>query len=228
MDRRNRKPGREQGSAMVEFALVMAFLVPLLAGVFMTGASLVKSIQAGQVCRNANVLVVRGINMAAADDQQLVIKAAQGLGMNLPGTYLPDPSGKGLIILSRVYRVSPNDCLALGLQANQSQCPNLDNYVFTNRISIGNTTLQASVIGNPSSPTDGAGNIPASQYVTVTGDRASDFPDPGIMDPALATTGLLYLALGAFTYVSEAAFDISSLNIFSILPAPRIYARNLS
>src|SRR5579863_2296834 len=136
--RRQRTQG---GSVMVEFALCMAFLAPIFAGTFSTGASLAKAIQAGEVCRDANVLVVRGINLAHSDNQQLVVRTAQGMSMNIVGTDSPDPNGKGVIILTRVYRVSGTDCLALGLQANSSSCPNLDNYVITNRIIIGNSSL---------------------------------------------------------------------------------------
>jgi len=216
------------GSVMVEFALCMAFLAPILAGTFSTGASLAKAIQAGEVCRDANVLVVRGINLALSDNQQLVVRTAQGLSMNLTGSNSPDPNGKGVIILTRVYRVSGNDCLAQGLQATSSSCPNLDNYVITNRIIIGNSSLFTSVTGTPASPLDANGNIAASQYVVNTGDRASDFPSASIMSAGQATSGLLYLDPGGYTYVSEATFDISALNLFSILKTPILYARNLS
>ncbi len=218
----------EQGNAFVEFALCMAFLTPLLAGAFSTGISLVKSIQAGEVCRDANVLVVRGINLAQTDNQQLVVKAAQGLGMNQSGGYLPNPSGNGVVILTRVYRVDDNDCLAQGVAATASACPNLDYYVITNRITIGNSGLFASVIGVPSTTPDSAGNIDANSYTMNTGNRALDFPSPSAMSAAQATSGLLYLDPGSYTYVSEGAFNISSLNLFSILQTPMLYARNLS
>ena len=213
---------------MVEFALCMAFLAPILAGSFSTGASLAKAIQAGEVCRDANVLVVRGINLAHTDNQQLVVRTAQGLGMNIAGSDSPDPNGKGVIILTRVYRVSGNDCLAQGLQANSSSCPNMDNYVITNRITIGNTSLFTSVTGTPASPLDVNGNVAASEYVINTGDRASDFPPASIMSAGGATSGLLYLDPGNYTFVSEATFNISDLNLFSIIQTPVLYARNLS
>ncbi len=218
----------EQGNAFVEFALCMAFLTPLLAGAFSTGLSLVKSIQVGEVCRVANVLIVRGINLAQTDNQQLVVKAAQGLGMNQSGSYLPNSAGNGVVILTRVYRVDSNDCLAQNVTATSSACPNLNYYVITNRTIIGNSGLFTSVTGTPATTPDSAGNIDPKDYTLNTGNRATDFPDPTIMSSSGWSTGLLYLDPGSYTLVSEAAVNISSLNLFSILQTPMLYARNLS
>jgi Flp pilus assembly protein TadG len=223
-----RRPTSQQGNAFVEFALCMAFLTPLLAGAFSTGLSLVKSIQVGEVCRVADVLNVRGINLAQTDNQQLVIKAAQGLGMNQSGSFLPNPSGNGVVILTRVYRVDSNDCLAQGVAATSSACPNLNYYVITNRIIIGNSALFTSVTGNPATTPDSAGNIDPKDYTLNTGNRALDFPDPTVMSPSGWTSGLLYLDPGSYTFVSEAAVNISALNLFPILQTPMLYARDLS
>ncbi len=228
MPARQRAGTAEAGNAFVEFALCMAFLAPLLAGTFSTGVSLVKAIQAGEVCRAANVLMVRGINLAQADNQQLVIKTAQGLGMNQSGTYMPNTSGKGVVILSRVYRVTGNDCLAQNVQATASACANLDYYVITNRTVIGNSSMFTSIIGNPATTPDSQGNIDPKDYTLNTGNRAADFPDPSIMSSSQATSGLLYLDPGSYTYVAETAVDISAMNLFSILKTPMLYARNLS
>ncbi len=219
---------RRQGNAIIEFALCMAFLTPLLAGAFSTGLALVKSIQVGEVCRVADVLNVRGINLAQTDNQQLVVKAAQGLGMNQSGSYLPNSSGNGVVILTRVYRVDSNDCLAQGVAATSSACPNLNYYVITNRIVIGNSGLFTSVTGNPATTPDSAGNIDPHDYTLNTGNRALDFPDPSLMSSSGWTSGLLYLDPGSYTFVSEAAVNVSALNLFSIFPLPMLYARDLS
>ncbi len=228
MRARRRTATAEAGNAFVEFALCMAFLTPLLAGALSTGVSLVKAIKVGEVCRAANVLMVSGINLAQSDNQQLVIKTAQGLGMNQSGTYQPNTSGKGVVILTRVYRVTGNDCLAQNVQATASACANLDYYVITNRTVIGNSSMFSSVVGNPTTTPDSQGNIDAKDYTLNSGNRASDFPSPSIMSASQATSGLLYLDPGSYTFVAEAAVDISAMNLFSILQTPTLYARNLS
>jgi Flp pilus assembly protein TadG len=207
--------GSQRGSTLVEFALCAIFLVPILAGTFTIGLALVKAIQVRMVCRNANVLVVRGINLAAADKQRLIVKAAAGLRMNIPGTWNPDPNGKGVIILSRVLRVGDSECLAAGLQPNAGNCPNWGSYVITNRITFGNASQLTSTVGTPFSARDANGDISLNDYVTDTANRASGFP------------GILALEMGSFVYISEASFDVSELNLFNLI-APDIYARNLS
>lgn len=87
-------------------------LMILLGGAFTIGISLVKAIQVGQVCRNANVLCVRGVDLPRLENQKLIVKTAMGLGLNVPNTYNPDPNGKAVVILTRVIRVGPNACNA--------------------------------------------------------------------------------------------------------------------
>src|SRR4051794_13950847 len=99
----------EKGQALIEFGLCALFLVPALAGAYTVGISLTKAIQGGQVCRDANVLAVRGIDMSLPESKRLIVRTAKGLGMGL-GSGDPDPSGRGVVILSQIVRVGVAEC----------------------------------------------------------------------------------------------------------------------
>jgi Flp pilus assembly protein TadG len=205
----------ERGNSILEFALVASFfLVPMLAGSYSIGMSLVKSLEVGQVCRDANIMVVRGVDLSQSDNQAIVVSTASGLGMNIAGTNNPNPSGLGEVILTTVHLVSSNDCAALSLATGA--CPNYNQYVFTRRIYIGNSTLTTSVTGNPADTPAANGTLTPTQYVKNTGDQATGFP------------ALVALTSGTDAYISEAAFNISAINVFSIQQMGIIYARNIS
>jgi hypothetical protein len=220
----------ERGNSILEFALVGGlFLVPMLAGSYTLGMTIVKALQVQQVCRDTNILVVRGIDMSQSDNQALVVKTASGLGLNQSGTNTPDPNGLGVLILSTVYRVSDNDCVALGKPAN-STCTNWHYYVFTRRIVIGNSAKLTSKMGNPTDTLASDGTLTPTQYVLDSGDRATGFPSTTALLPtdAGATSGLVFLPAYANAYICEAAFDISALNIFATPQMGVIYARHIS
>jgi hypothetical protein len=207
-----------KGNTILEFAIVGPMLVLLLAGAFTVGMSLVKAIQLGQVCRNANVLVVRGINLSQTQNQQLVVRTAAGLGMNITGTTNPDPAGKAAVILTRVLMVGSNACNA-GISSwdqNPASCPNYGAYVITGRIVIGNQTRWSSPTGTPASPIQSDGTLTDANIATNTGNRATGFP------------GIITLGLDEYTFIAEAFADTSELNLFGNMLPPVIQVRNLS
>ncbi|MGD0616624.1 MAG: hypothetical protein ABSB67_03085 [Bryobacteraceae bacterium] len=205
----------ERGNSILEFALVASFfLVPMLAGSYSIGMSLVKSLEVGQVCRDANIMVVRGVDLSQSDNQAIVVSTASGLGMNISGTNNPNPSGLGEVILTTVHLVSSNDCAAVGLATDA--CPNFNTYVITRRIYIGNNSMITSATGNPADTPASNGTLTLTQYVNDTGDQATGFP------------ALVTLTSGTDAYIAEAAFNISAINVFSIQQMGTIYARNIS
>src|SRR5579872_7005432 len=103
---RKRTEGRkEAGNTIIEFGLVMVFLVPMFAGAFTIGLALAKGIQVSNVARDAVVLMVRavtdpnsGLDLSLAQNQRIIVRAATGLGMNADAQQNPDPSGKSVVI----------------------------------------------------------------------------------------------------------------------------------
>jgi Flp pilus assembly protein TadG len=113
------QPGEESGNAILEFALVMSVLVPLFAGMFSIGMTLSKGIQVSNVCQDAVVLMVRsntdpnsGLDLSQTQNQRIIVRAATGLGMNSDAQFNPSPTGKGVVILTKVVMVGPQECAA--------------------------------------------------------------------------------------------------------------------
>jgi len=237
----NRKHASERGNSILEFALVSSlFLIPMMFGAYTIGMDLVKSLQVSQVCRDTNILVVRGIDMSRSDNQAMAVKTASGLGMNTAGTNTPSSTGEGVLILSTVHRVDGADCAGQGYSSsgtnsdgtpNYPTCPNFLYYVFTQRIVIGNSTLLTSPLGSPSDTLASNGTLTPAQYVVDTGDRASGFPSNTLLTAPsnpYSAGGLVFLPQGGTAYVCEAAFNISAYNVFNDSRMGTIYARNVS
>jgi hypothetical protein len=215
-------PGRERrkGSFLIEFAIVIPTLVLLLTGVSDIGLILATTNQISQVCRSANVLTVRGIDLSQSANQQLLMRTANGLGLNVSGTYNPNPNGKGVIYITKVLMVGPNEC-AQGItnwDGKPSSCPNYGQYVIANRIVMGNSTRWASPIGKPVTTQYPDGDLYDADIATNTGNQAKGF----------GTGGIITLALDQYTYVAEVFVDVSNLNMFGVIKTPVVFMRNLS
>ncbi len=227
------KRRREAGNSMLEFGLVMAFLVPMFAATFTIGAALSKSIQVTNVCRDAVVLMVRsntdpneGLDLSQTQNQRIIVRAANGLGMASDASFDPSTTGIGVVILSRVVNVGPAECSLAGLTAHPTapfwdtgNCANYGSYAFAYRVVIGNTTRWTSQLGNPpSGDVQTNGTITAHKIATDTSNRASD----------MGASGLLTLTASQYALISEMYADVSYLNIFSIWNTPIIYSRSIS
>ncbi|MBZ2184724.1 MAG: pilus assembly protein [Bryobacter sp.] len=214
---------RQKGNTILEFALIAPFLMILLAGAFTLGMSLNLSIQASNVVRNANVLLARNIDLSNSENQQLLMRSAAGLGLNTPGTNIPSPTGKGIVILTKVVKVGPVHCSVgiPGWNGNPATCPNHNHYVIAQRISLGNPERGSSSLGNPSSTLSSDGRVSDANIATVSTNRASGFRTTSDGE------GIIFLDLDTFTYVSEVFVDISELSMLW-LTAPNIAIRNVS
>ncbi len=212
------------GNTIVELALVTPFLMFLLTGSFTVGMSLNRSIQASNVLRNANVLMSRKVDLSKAENQRMLIRSASGLGMNVTGTFTPNPTGKGALVLSKVIRVGPVQC-SLGIpgwSGSPATCPNFGQYVIAQRIGIANTSRWGSSIGNPSSTLASDGSVSDADIANVSTNRATGFP-------TLPTgTGIVYMDNDTFAYIGEIFADVSELNFLPYVSAPEIKMMNIS
>jgi hypothetical protein len=223
---------KQRGNTILEFALVMVFLVPMFAGAFTIGLALAKGIQVSNVARDAVVLMVRavtdpnsGLDLSLPQNQRIIVRAASGLGMNADAQQTPNPNGNGVVILSKVVMVGPAEC-SIGITPapagappwNAGNCPNYGQYVFAYRVVIGNGSRWTSTIGNPGGAVLSNGTISAADIATNGGDIVATFP---------TVTGMT-LTPGTFGLVSEMYADVSFLNFFSILSNPTLYARSIS
>lgn len=231
---------RENGNSILEFAIVMGVLVPMFAGLVTLSMALSRDIQVSSVCRDAVVLLVRsitdpssGLDLSQTQNQRIVVAAASGLGMASDAQDDPSSTGTGVVILSQVIMVGPQQC-DVGIVPNPagvpnttppdygwsaSNCPNFGQYAFAYRVVIGNGTRWSSQLGAPPS-TDvlSNGTISAANIVSDTNNRATN----------MGTSGIMTLSLGTYALVSEMYADVSFLNLFSIWHAPILYARSIS
>ncbi len=223
---------KEAGNTILEFALVMTFLVPMFAGAFTIGMALTKAIQVSNVARDAVVLMVRsnsdpesGLDLSVTQNQRIIVRAAQGLGMNSDVQDDPSTTGTAVVILSKVVMVGPTECSLAGLTPHGTSpfwdagnCPNYGRYVFAYRVVIGNGTRWSSTIGHPGGTVQSNGTITAADIASNTSDVASTFS---------SVTGMT-LSASTFALVSEMYADVSYLNFFSVMGNPVIYARSIS
>ena len=210
-----------KGSFLLEMAIVSWVLLYMLIGSFQMGMMLIRAIQAGEVCRNGNVLEVRGVDMSQTLNQELLLRTAPSLGINQSGSWAPNDTStaKGLIVLSQVYYVGPLECSSgvTGFDGTTATCPNLDQYVIRMRITIGNSNQGTSSVGNPSDTPGSNGFLTDAQVCTHTGDVASS-----------GFSSIVTLTADQYTWVAEVWADSSAFNIFPWFQSPTIYMRNLS
>jgi hypothetical protein len=145
-----KKPKSVRGVSNIEFALVLATMItPILLGVFVFGASLVREVQAIQVGREVAELYSRSIDFSRQGSQDLVTNyVAIGLGMQPNGGNVTGGgSGNGVVILTTYWK------------NNTTGVTNNNHIVITNRVVIGNQNLYTSIFGSPPSgdlATDGS------------------------------------------------------------------------
>jgi hypothetical protein len=131
---------RQRGGALVEAALVSAFLyAPLLIGLVVVGLSTIKRIQLDQLVRDVGIMHARGVDFSTPAGYDLFMKLTQGS----PFGSGDDPSAyNGTVIISTIRFLSEADC---------GSCINANQPVITHRIVLGNPALRASQFGNPAS-----------------------------------------------------------------------------
>jgi hypothetical protein len=192
----------QQGSALLEFLLASLLLIfPLLFGTFLFGMRLVRANQVAEVCRDAGHMYAYGVDFSQTSSQNVLAQLAQGLKMTPTG-------GNGVVILSTITFIGPNDCTAGGYTSGT--CPNVNNTVFTQRIVVGNpnlyinSQLQASAFGTPSSTIiDSQGNISTANYLGKSSAIATNF------------LSVIPITSGQSAYVAEAFFLSPDFNLLS-------------
>jgi hypothetical protein len=221
---------RQGGSTMLEFAVVIWVLVLLLAGSFDVGMTLIRALQASELVREAGILQVDDIvapidsvDLSLTSTQEVLLRTAPSLGLaRTDGTYAPNPSGNGVIVLSKIINVGPLECatgVGNSFDGTTRTCPNLGSYVIARRITIGNTARGTSAYGNPSDTPNSSGNLTDLQICMDSGNVVS-----GTLPSYITAT----VTADQFTLVSELFVNTSGMNIFAITAANAIYMRNFS
>lgn len=223
----------QSGQAMLEFSIVTISLAFMFAGAFTIGAMLNKALQVSNVTRSAAVLMVTAVtnpksdlNLVLPQNQRILIREANGLGMASDPQYDPSPTGNGAIFLSKIVLVGANECAA-GVSPipsgvppwSTSSCPNYNSYVFAYYVPIGNKTRWASAFGAPpSADVQSDGTLTAVNIATDTRAQVS----------SAAFAGVITLAQSQYALISETYADVSSVSVFSIFKPPVIYYRTVT
>lgn len=202
-----RNAGRrgERGNTIIEFALCMTFLMPLLLGTFSVGMNLSRNLQVTQLARNAGHMYVRWVDFSQTGSQDMMVRLAEGLNMTRTG-------GDGTMILTQVLIPTASDCTANNLST--AQCVNLDTPVIIHRVAFGNTALKSSSHGTPpAGMVESNGTIAPADYLTQTNLRASNF------------SSALTLASGELAYISEVYFRSRQFDLAGAYNDTGVYAR---
>jgi len=151
------------------------------------GMNVIRAVQVTTLCRTAAHMYSQNVDFSQSQNQQELVKVAQGL--NITAT-----SGNGVIILTRVQYVTSTAC---GSQA----CANENQYVMTNRIVIGNSSLHSSIFGSPpAADMQTNGDVIVADYLNDPYTVAANF------------SNIMTLTSGQYLYVAETYFTSPDLN----------------
>ncbi len=157
----SRSRRRESGQELLEFGLLLAVLVPLLLGTFVTGLSLVRSIQTNQMDRDLADMYIHGADFSTYPMQEVAQRLARGLNLRIGTSFTGNQNlntgngGDGLVTVTQIMWVgatTDGNCAAVGA----TNCTNHDKFVFTERVQFGNGTLSSQVPSSLGSPGAGA------------------------------------------------------------------------
>lgn len=205
MRRKDRKLRR--GNALIEFALAFALLLPLYVWMLVFGLDLRRMMQTSQVSRDAGHMFARGVDFSLPGNQDVLVRLAAGMNMTRTG-------GAGVVILTRLLKVGAQECTDGGIAV--ASCSNLGQTVVTQRLVVGNSSLQASKVASPNNALlQPDGSIKPSDYLTNSGARASGFDS------------ILPLADGETAYVAEAWFESPVKDFPTMNNRGPIYARTI-
>ncbi|MGE5487424.1 MAG: hypothetical protein ACM3ZB_06355, partial [bacterium] len=132
-----------RGGSAIEFVLLSVFWVPLLTGLLIIGTAMVRAIEAVQVVRDAGHMYARGVDFALEGNQRLLVRLGEDMGLKATG-------GDGVVILSKITYIGPFQCKAEQLADDSdppnptAECRNYGQYVFVQRVVVGDAGLRAS------------------------------------------------------------------------------------
>ena len=192
--------GQRRGSTMIEFCLSVALWTAVLMGLSTVGLNLIRALQVEQICRDAGRMYSAGLDFTQAGNQNLLIMLATGLNVTANG-------GNGVFVFSTVEYIDTPQC---------ASCANLHQYVFIQRIVVGNAGLFSSPFGTPAAGIIGtSGNIASSDYLTNASARAAGFGS------VVTLTG------GQVAYLTETYFSSPDFAWGSYMNGAGVYERKI-
>lgn len=165
---------------MLEFTLLIPVWLPLLLGTMWIGSAMVRGLQVTQVARDLASMFCRAVDFSATGagtaQNDILPKLTQELGT-------VTSSGTGVVIFSTLTYVGNSVCAMAGstyydsvAKVHKTACTNYGKFVFTQRFTVGNTSLRSSSFGAPATADPDSAkqyNITIVNYVTHTADVAT-------------------------------------------------------
>jgi hypothetical protein len=173
--------------------------------VFVFGFRLIRALQMDQIARDLGHMYVRGVNFRNPGPVQNAQTLASGFNLSSGGT--------SLVILSQVKIAQQADCDAGNPGPAGRPCPNLNLPVYTEQMTIGNTSAGASAFGTP----------PVLSDFTVSPSNMAN----GATSVAVGFANVLVLKPGEIAYVAEMFNQTPELNIPGFSGKPLVYARSI-
>jgi len=116
-----------------EYALCLAFLLPILFGVFAAARSQRMTVEASSLAHDLAHMYKQGVDFSSPANRSVVLELARGRGLALGAK-------SGAAILSRVRVVGEADC---------GHCANAGSAVFEQQIAISGASRHTSELGTP-------------------------------------------------------------------------------
>src|SRR5450432_201290 len=160
------KRNKSKGGALVEFSFCLLVLVPLFLGTIGVGLQLIQSMQTIQLARDSGRMYARKLDFGQPGN--LTILATMGSDL---GLHTLDTGGTAVLILSAVKYIDKTICLA--------GCTNFKQWVFVQRVVVGNGSYRTSNLGSPLTSgigkvtMDAGGNIAAADQTGNSNDVAT-------------------------------------------------------
>jgi hypothetical protein len=208
---------KERGGSIMEFALIMTVLGPMIIGVGVLGIDMIRTEQTTQLAREAGYMFSHGIDFSEPGNLTILANIGAPLGLSTTAG-----SGSAEVILSALIYVDDNECSAAGAvdaDGNPSGCNNFGKWVFAQRLVIGNSSVRSSSLGSPlsSGPTgvtidSTTGLISPAQYATQVGAVATFNSVNPYSDVDGVVTGL---PSRQYLFIAEAAGTAFTLPPFS-------------
>lgn len=214
---------RLQGVSIIEFCFIAIVLVPLLLGTTGVGLNMLRSLQTVQLARDAGHMYARGADFSTTGNQTILATLGSAVGLSATAG-----SGNAVVILSTVTYVDKGACASDGKvdkNGNPSGCTNYGQWVFTQRLTVGNSSIRTSNFGSPVTTgpnpvTVGSnGKISLDDQVTKSGDVATF---TGINPYANVNGTVSGLPSGQVIYIAEAAANGFAMRPY--MPNPMMYS----
>jgi len=141
------RSNKRKGVAIVEFCFVMLVLTPLMLGTIGFGLRLLQQMETIQLSRDAGRMYARNLDFSLPGNQDTLLTMGRDLNLT------KNSSGDAVVILSKIVYVDAGYCQTGGsgvdASGNPTNCPNWKQWVFAQRIVVGNESLRTSNVGSP-------------------------------------------------------------------------------